>query len=311
MNTIVISGATSMLGIATLKAALADGVEKIYAIVRANSANYLRLPKDKRVICVECALGEYDRLSAMIHNTCEAFYHFAWEPSSKSTKSQRYFDVEMSYRNLGYALQALQAATQLGCKNFIGAGSQAEYGNLRNAIQKPEDLTDPVTCYGIAKDQARRMLIIKSQESGVHVQWVRIFSVYGTNDRKATLISSLLQKMRNNETIELTEAIQTWDYLYESDAGKALYLIGRDAVQSDVYCLGSGEERPLRDYICEIKRITGSSSRLDFGAVPYGRDAVMSLHADISKVLEKTAWKGPEVSFENGIKQIIAETYRE
>jgi nucleoside-diphosphate-sugar epimerase len=259
---------------------------------------------------VECTLGEYDRLPEQIQDTCDAFYHFAWKPSGKKDYRERFYDVEVGYQNLGYALQAFDVAVKLGCKNFIGAGSQAEYGNHRNAIQKPEDITDPVTCYGIAKDQIRRMLMIKSQESGVYVQWVRIFSVYGVNDRKTTLISSILQKMANNEDIKLTEAVQTWDYLFESDAGKALYLIGRDSTHSDVYCLGSGEERLLREYICEIKKITGSSSKLEFGAVPYEKNAVMNLHADITKVLEKTSWKGPEVNFNDGIKQIIAEKYR-
>ena len=240
----------------------------------------------------------------LIPECCDTFYHFAWEASRK-VKSSRYFDVEVAYRNIGYALQAYDAACKLHCKNFVGAGSQAEYGNLRKALQRPEDLTSPVTCYAIAKDSIRRLLMIKSKETGVYVQWVRIFSVYGINDRKDTLLSMLISKMKMNEDIPLTECTQIWDYLFETDAGEALYCIGRDAVQSNVFCLGSGEGKPLREYVEELKEIINSISKLQYGAIPFGEDSVMSMKSDISKIQEKTRWKGPKISFNDGISKIL------
>lgn len=304
MDTIVITGATSMLGIATLRAALDDGVKRIYAVVRADSLNNDRLPKDDRIIKVECDLGEYDLLKDRIKEKCEAFYHFAWEPSQKE-KSLRFYDVETGYRNMGYFLQAYQAAFDLQCKNFVGAGSQAEYGDLRQDIQRPEDMTNPITSYGIAKDMTRRMLMIKSREYAVNVQWVRIFSVYGTLDRKDTLISSVLAKLVKDTSIDLTECIQMWDYLFESDAGRAIYFIGKDSKQSDIYCLGSGKAKRLKEYIVEMKEIVGSKSELHFGQIPYSKGAVMSLQTDITKIIENTGWDGPGVDFEEGIKAIL------
>lgn len=301
---IVVTGAVSMVGLATIQAALDDDAEKIFAVIRRGSSNNSRLPKDRRIIPVQCSMDEYDSLADMIGQKCDCFFHFAWEPSMKP-HSQRYFDVEVGYRNQGYALMALEAAAKLGCHNFVGAGSQAEYGNLRGETQKPEDLTDPVTSYGIAKDQTRRMLMLKSGENGVNVQWVRIFSLYGIHDRKNTLISTLIEKMGRNEEIELTDGTQMWDYLYEEDAGKALYAVGCDSRESGIFCLGSGDAKPLREYIFEMKQIIGSDSVLKFGAVQYGKDAVMNVHADISKIERMTRWNGPVVGFEEGIRRIL------
>lgn len=305
MRKIVVTGATSMLGLATISAALKDDEDiLIYAVVRRGSANLSRLPVDNRVFVIECDLGEYDKLPFLIDCSCDTLYHFAWEASSMQEKNNRYFDVDVGYRNIGYALQAYSVACDLECDNFVGAGSQAEYGNLRQDIQTPEDNTSPITCYGIAKDTVRRLLMVKSTQKNVKVQWIRIFSVYGTNDRPNTLISLMIDKMKRDEDILLTKCVQQWDYLYESDAGEAIYLIGKEVKKSEVYCLGSGQGRILKDYVESVKSITKSNSKLLYGVVPYGKDSVMNLNADITKIKKDTSWGGPRVAFEDGICKI-------
>ena len=304
MKAIVVTGATSMLGIATIKAALHDGVNKIYAVVRPDSSNINRLPKSKKIVVISSKLEDYHLLTDLIQEECEAFYHFAWEASRKDSKD-RYFDVEVSYRNIGYALQAYEAARKLHCKNFVGAGSQSEYGNLRNEIQRPDDIASPVTALGIAKDTIRRLLFIKSRESGPNVQWIRIFSVYGIYDRKNTLISMLLDKMFKQEDVELTKCTQIWDYLFESDAGEAIYLAGKEGTESNVFCLGSGICKPLKEYVEEIRNITKTTSQIYYGKIPMGANYVYAMKADISKIQSKTSWKGPRTMFKEGISLII------
>ena len=293
-----------MMGIATIKAAINDGVNRIYAVVRPNSTNLNRLPNTNQIILVPCGLEDYNQLNNLILEDCEVFYHFAWEASHKERKN-RYFDVEVAYRNIGYALKAYDVACKLHCKKFVGAGSQAEYGNLRGETQRPDDIVSPVTAYGIAKDTIRRLLSIKAKETGVSVQWIRIFSVFGVYDRKNTLISILLNKMSRQEDIELTECTQIWDYLFESDAGEAIYLIGKEAIGTNVFCLGSGNCRPLKEYVEEIKDITNSTSHIHYGKVPMGADSVNSMKADISKIQNITSWKGPKIMFKEGVQLII------
>lgn len=305
MDTYVVSGATSMMGCALIRSLLRHNAKNIYAIVQPNTKNLYKLPQDKRIQIIHCDSEEYDKLPSMLTEHCDVFYHLAWAHSKIESRA-RYFDVEVGYQNIGQTLKALQAASDLGCKNFVGAGSQAEYGNRREAIQSPEDPSDPVTAYAIAKDCARRMCMLKAKEQGINVQWVRIFSVYGPHDRKNTLISTILPKLIHNEDIDLTDCTQIWEYLYEDDAGEGLYYAGNTEEHgSNIYCLGSGDARPLKDFVIEMKEITQSNSDLNFGAIPHTGEAVMNLHANIIKLKDNTGWGGPAVTFREGIGNII------
>ena len=309
MKKVVITGATSMMGIAVINSLLSHDVERIYAVVQLNSQRIGRIPRDDRITIIQCSCEEYKNLANLINDSCDAFYHFAWINSANS-HNKRYFDVDVAYKNIGYTLQAFDAAVNLNVKKFIGAGSQAEYGSARKPIQSPTDPVDPITTYAIAKDTVRRLLEIKSQENNILLLWVRIFSVYGVYDRDNTMISSVLKKMLTNIDIDLTECAQTWDYLFEEDAGDALYCIAKNSNKSKIYCLGSGNAKKLKDYIFEMKLITNSTSKLNFGTIPYEKGSVLELNADITDLKKCALWSGPKIAFEDGIKKIIKKKYQ-
>lgn len=54
--------------------------------------------------------------------------------------------------------------------------------------------------------------------------------------------------------------MQRWDYLYSKDAGRAYYLIGEKGRNGAVYCVGSGQARPLKEYIEEMARLTNAEA---------------------------------------------------
>lgn len=304
MTNIVVTGATSMIGIALIKEMLKHEVEQIFAVVQNNTQKLARLPDDARIKIIRCSADEYDKLPDLVGCNCDVFYHFAWVPARKLEQG-RYFDAEIAHLNIAYSLKAFEAAEKLKAKKFIGAGSQAEYGNERKPLQGPNDATNPVTAYGIAKDTVRRLLEIRAKQVGICFLWVRIFSVYGINDRPDTLISSILKKMIKNEEVALTAGEQIWEYLFEEDAGEALYLIGANAPCSNIYCLGSGDAKKLKFFIEEIKSAVSSNSPLQWGEIAYSASSVMNLCADISKLKKDTNWTGPKIDFKVGILKIF------
>ncbi|MBQ0100941.1 MAG: NAD(P)-dependent oxidoreductase, partial [Lachnospiraceae bacterium] len=103
---------------------------------------------------------------------------------------------------------------------------------------------------------------------------------------------------------EFTRGEQMWDYLYSMDAGRALYLLGEKGVDGKTYVLGSGSARPLREYMEVIRDICAPGAALGIGALPYGRNQIMYLKADISEVRKDTGWM-PEVTFEEGIRNLV------
>ena len=147
------------------------------------------------------------------------------------------------------------------------------------------------------------------EQLGLEHVWGRILSVYGPRDGAKTMIMSAIDAFLQNRCPRFTAGEQVWDYLYSRDAARAMYLIGEKGVSGRVYCVGSGEARPLAEYITILRDSIDPALKMELGAVPYGPGQVMQLCADIEALREDTGFE-PEYSFEQGIQETIA-WYRE
>lgn len=134
---------------------------------------------------------------------------------------------------------------------------------------------------------------------------MRVFSVYGHNDKEDMFMSSLIEKMINKEHISMTKGVQLWDYLHCDDAARAFYLVGEKIKTSAVYCLGSGESRPLKEYTEILAKELNYTEPIGYGEIPYSPESVMNLCADISNLNEDTGWL-PIIGFERGIRKTIS-----
>lgn len=66
MKKVIITGATSMVGIAIIEACLEKKIDRIYAIIREKCVKRERIPKDDRIIIIECDIDKYYRLPELI-----------------------------------------------------------------------------------------------------------------------------------------------------------------------------------------------------------------------------------------------------
>ena len=298
MKRIVVTGATSMIGVALIEECLRHDIE-IYAVVRSSSGKAGRLPLSEKIHLTDCSLEDLSDLPGRIPGGCDTFYHIAWG----NTGEARNKSTELQSRNIFYTLQAVRAAAELGCRRFIGAGSQAEYGPMDVEKISPDSPVNPSTPYGASKLAAGHLAGMLCRELGRECIWPRIFSVYGKYEKETTMVASGLRKMLAGEPTEFTPAMQRWDYLYSRDAGRAFYLIGEKGKGGSVYCVGSGQARPLKEYIEEMAALTGAG-KPGIGAKPYPPGAVMNLCADIGTLTGDTGFI-PEYTFEQGIRETI------
>ena len=287
-----------MIGVALIEECLRHDIE-IYAVVRSSSGKAGRLPLSDKIHLTDCSLEDLSDLPGRIPGGCDTFYHIAWG----NTGEARNKSTELQSRNIFYTLQAVRAAAELGCRRFIGAGSQAEYGPMDVEKISPDSPVNPSTPYGASKLAAGHLAGMLCRELGMECIWPRIFSVYGKYEKETTMVASGLRKMLAGEPTEFTPAMQRWDYLYSRDAGRAFYLIGEKGKGGSVYCVGSGQARPLKKYIEEMAALTGAG-KPGIGAKPYPPGAVMNLCADIGTLTGDTGFI-PEYTFEQGIRETI------
>lgn len=293
----VVTGPTGAVGSALCAHLLEQGIA-VYAVVRPSTRRTGNLPRGVKI--VPCDLAELERLAGLIGEKADAFFHLAWAHTIGEGRNDMHAQIE----NIRCAVDAARAAAQLGCKVFVGAGSQAEYGRVEGMLTARTPCF-PENGYGMAKLCAGQMTRAECAKLGVRHVWARILSVYGPHDGETTMISSVIGKLLRGEKPALTQGTQMWDYLYADDAARALCLLAQSGRDGGVYPLGSGQARPLREYIEILRDQIDPALPLGFGEIPYGDKQVMHLQADISELVRDTGF-APVTPFEEGARQTIA-----
>lgn len=294
MKKIVVSGATSMLGTALIHAAVENNTE-VYALVRNNPNRLSRIEGLPGVHLVYTDISSLKEVND-IPSDCDVFYHFAWVGTNKEQRDDAYIQE----KNIRYTLDAVDLAKRCGCKKFVGAGSQAEYGPTEGII---DDTTrcNPSTAYGAAKLSASILSkkLCEKYEM-IHI-WTRVFSVYGPHDNAGTMLNYAIDKFSKKEEAKFSAATQMWNYLYETDAGKMFYLIGEKVEESKLYRLANRDSHPLKDYIIELASYFDSQEKCFFDKE---KNSVYGIETNADNLFSDIGYQ-PQVSFLEGIKCIV------
>ena len=302
MKGAIVTGPTGAVGRALIESLIENGVE-VLAVTRKNTKRLSNIPDSPLVRNVGLDLSGIKELPDIVKDLpgkYYAFYHLGWADTFGEDARN---DVKSQLMNVGFAVDALEAAAKIGAGVFIGAGSQAEYGRYEGALSGSTPAF-PENGYGIAKLAAGEFTRVRASQLGIKHIWVRILSVYGPCDGKGTMIMSTISSLLQGECPSLTQGEQLWDYLYSKDAGRALFLLGEKGKDKSIYCLGSGASRPLREYMEELRDMIDPALPLGIGERPYSKNQVMKLVADISALTEDTGFV-PSYSFSEGIKETI------
>ena len=317
MKSAIITGASGMIGSTVAKVLLQNGIN-VTAIVRPMSEKLANLERAEQLAgaealldaekmievgklqIVEASLYELPSLRDRLGWEHDAFFHFGWGYTFGTGRNEAGKQEE----NIKATIDAVHLAYEAGCKSFIGAGSQAEFGYVNGQRLDDSLPKNPVTGYGIAKLAAGRLAALECQHLGMKFNWARILSCYGPGDNDYTMVMSAVKGMLRGERMQFTPGIQVWDYIYSEDCAKAFINIVEKGIDQKNYTIGSGEQRQLKDYIYAIRDAIDPSLEVGIGEREYNPDQVMHLVADISDLVNDTGYK-PETSFEEGIKRTI------
>jgi nucleoside-diphosphate-sugar epimerase len=297
---IVITGATSFVGAEFTRLVVECGHE-VYAVCRNEEKAKALFKEDEDLHLVKASLSEYANLDTLIP-VSDVFIHFAWDGTKVTERDLQ--DVHQN--NIRYTMEAMSAAKRMGCSLFVDMGSQAEYGTVLTKITE-ETPCHPFSEYGKAKLAVFKKGVEYSKEVGIKYLHLRIFSIFGENDHPHTLVKNGLQKMRNDEVLELSDCTQKWNFLYVRDAVQQIHRlvasIYNDAsFTSGVYNIASQDTRILKEFVLQMKEVTRSKSQLVFGALKPAN--LVSLDPDITKTFQRIGFTS-NYTFEEAIKKIV------
>lgn len=294
---VIVTGATSFIAKKYIQMASQLNWE-IIAVVRHNSPKAKEFHLMHNVKILELDMTEYGIIGGLVGKS-DCLIHFAWSGVRGNERN----DKELQERNYYSTMSLIEGVARAGTDRIITIGSQAEYGIINVPIDE-NCACNPNTEYGKYKYKVFTEVSEMCKNAGIRYKEPRIFSLYGPGDFSKTLVMSCIDSMEKDLPCQMTLCEQGWDFLYIDDAVDALIKLTAMDCQDGAYNIASGDYRKLKDYVLEMKTVLGSSSELDFGAVPYGETGVISIHPVIKKIEEQTGWRAT-TSFADGIRKML------
>ncbi len=238
-----------------------------FVIITRNKDNAKRV-RNRNLIVEQGTISDPSFLSSIFKKyRFETVVHCAWDGVTGSLRnSPNQFNNFIAVKNL------LELAGTNQIKNFIGLGSQAEYG-VHNIRITEKLLPDPDSLYGVYKLSSGLLGRLLADQFGFRFAWLRLFAAYGPDDNKQFVIPYTISCLLENKAPALSSCEQWWDYLFLPD----IPLIVKKIIDAphhfnDIYNLSFGKATKLKDIIFLIRTILRSEIDPNFGAVSHKSD---------------------------------------
>lgn len=168
----------------------------------------------------------------------------------------------------------------------------------------PENLNE----YSLSKAQFRAWGEFVAGKKQIHFSNIRAEHFYGPGDSINKFTTYVLDVcMRNEQELALTKGEQKRDFVYIDDVVAALETVLEKGLVSgpgfEEYPIGSGHAISIKDFVETVHRLTNSSTRLVFGALPYREGEAMYSCADLSAI-RALGWQ-PKIGLEEGVRRMM------
>lgn len=299
MKKVVITGAGGFIGRNLTRRLLQENVQ-VYGIDIEVAQERILVESGVTPLCVD--IGDKKELSNILKVVQpDVFYHLAWAGVSTDVKNE----VEMQVSNIPLAMTVLEACGETGCKHVIIPGSASEYAYCGQTIDG-QNVPAPGDAYAASKSAAQVLCQWYARQRGLNLNWLLVGSIYGPGRDDSNILTYTIKALLRGEEPKYSKLEQMWDYIYIDDLIEALYLLGLYGKPDGVYPIGSGQARPLAEYIRQIQAEIAPDAPLGIGALPYkfGSKPDNSV-LDITSLRDDTGF-APRVSFAEGIGRMIA-----
>lgn len=262
---IAVLGSTGYIGQRIVRALANDNAKHEIWCIHRNSSNISVYDdiKDKLIFCLsnyqemhDCFI-ESSPFDCIINASCSYMRNATPEQITES--------------NLIFPLRALNMAVE-------NSGEKTIYISLGTGL--PDDFN----IYTFAKAQLNSFGHFWGYDKRkIYYINIEMQNFFGPGEPKDRFVHSCIEKMKNNEPVPLTSGMQKRDFFYADEVINAISLILKhpDLPRYLDLPLGSGQAPTIREFVTYIKEKMGSSSELQFGAIPT-RVNEPSIWADLS-----------------------------
>lgn len=236
-------------------------------------------------------------------NKIETIIHLAAKAGVRNSilNPTEYFDI-----NVNGTLTLLEAMKSNVVRNLVFASSSSVYGNQNGKLKEIENCNEQISPYAVSKKTAELLNYSYHINFNINVINLRLFSVYGKNQRPDLVIHKFFNQILQNKPIEIYGNGETKrDYTYIDNVVEAIYnsvLYIETQTQSvyEIINIGNDNPIPLIKLLDCIKEAI-QTDKIEVVTKDIAKGDVETTHADIEKA-KKLLNYNPSVSLNEGIK---------
>lgn len=293
MENVIVTGANGFIGKTLVNALLEKGYHVVALDIRFDDV----LANDNRVTCVNVMNKEVAALAEDIpHQEYRCFFHLAWAGTSGPARA----DYTVQLNNVKLACDYIMLCSEIGCKRVVYASSINE---METYEYLQSDNIEPAGgyIYGTGKLAAHLMGETVAKLNGIEFIPVIITNIYGVGEKSARMIYTSINKLVHKEHCSFTAGYQTYDFIYITDAINSIIAVAEKGKAFNRYYIGSGEPKPLREFLLEMRDIVDPEAELGLGDIPFKGVDISYDQFDLKKVERDTGYRN-EVPFAEGIR---------
>jgi UDP-glucose 4-epimerase len=172
--------------------------------------------------------------------------------------------------NVGGTAIVLEEAARARVKKLVFSSSAAIYGD-NPTIPKIENMpAEPKSPYATSKYEGEQYCCRFADEGRLATVSLRYFNVFGPyqdpRSEYAAAVPAFIEKAISNEPITIFgDGRQTRDFIYVKDVVAASAFFALKSQATGVFNVGCGKQITITDLALTIRKLTKSSSTIDYG----------------------------------------------
>ncbi len=304
---VMVTGAAGFIGAEICRRLLVSGAEVTgldnfhpHYSVNVKKNNLAELSLFKGFSFLEGDITDGREFSEILKRSrCNMVVHFAAEVGAGRSMI---FPGDYYKVNVLGTQNVIDASVSLGIKKIIMASTSNIYGdNIEPVLKENEAIPDPVTPYAVSKLVNECMGKIASDQYGIDIVVLRIFSAYGPGQRPDLAIHKFTRLIESGQPVRLFSDNKSYrDYVYSVDIAQAVVKCLEHISGFQLMNIGSGRGIHLYEVIEILENIIGVKADVIYIDPPPGH--INSGIADITKAEKLIGYK-PVFVFDKGVRE--------